>query len=121
MTTGEQTMTERAPARSRSAKTASTSSIHFRMPAKLRSRLRRFAEDRSLGEAEGMRLALSERLDQVDDERELEAAERWQFEQAYASWQKYLRSGRRGGITPDEMHRIIDEALGKTPPKRIAK
>lgn len=112
-------MTERAPARRRTSKKASTASVHFRMPASLRTRLHRFAEDRNLGEAEAMRLALSERLDQADDERELEAAERWQFEQAYASLQEYLRTGRRGGVRPDVIHRMFDDALGNVPPKRV--
>lgn len=114
-------MTERAPVRRRPTKKTATASIHFRMPGQLRTRLRRFAEERSLGESEALRLAISERLDQIDDERELEAAERWQFEQAYASLQEYLASGRRGGVRPDVIHRMFDEALADIPPKRVPK
>ena len=91
------------------------------MPTTLRSRLRRFAEERSLGEAEALRLALSERLNQIDDERELEAAERWQFDQAYASWQDYLHSGRRGAVGRHAIDRIFTEALAGIPPKRLRK
>lgn len=113
-------MTERTSTRARQPRRAATASVHFRMPGPLRARLRRFADARSLGESEALRLALSERLDQIDDERELEAAERWQFEQAYASLQAYLRGGRRGGVRPDVIHRLFDEALG-VPPKRVPK
>ncbi|MDE3102041.1 MAG: hypothetical protein KGJ98_07370 [Chloroflexota bacterium] len=112
-------MSERAPARRKRAKGAATTSLHFRMPADLRSRLQRFAEERSLDEAEALRLALSERLNEADDDRELEAAERWQFEQAWTTWQEYLRSGRRGGVPPEEIHRLFDEALGRLPPKQV--
>ncbi len=103
-------MTERARARSRLSKTAATASVHFRMPTGLRSRLRRFAEDRNLGEAEALRLAVSERLNQIDDERELAEAERWQFKQAWATWQR-IKSGKEKLLEPDEVHRMFDRAL----------
>lgn len=112
-------MTGRAPTRPRGSKAASTTPINFRMPSALRSRLRRFAEERSLGEAEALRLAVSERLNQIDEERELEAAERWQFEQAYASWQRYLRNGRRRTVSRDAIDRIFERALADIPPKRV--
>lgn len=105
-------MTERAPARGGRAKAGSTASIHFRMPARLRSRLRHFAEERSLGESEALRLAVSERLNQVDEERELAAAERWQFEHAWATWQR-IRRGTEKLVTPDEMHRRLDHAVAQ--------
>ncbi len=104
-------MTERAPKRSRSTKTAATSSLHFRMPAGLRSRLRRFAEDRNLGEAEAMRLALSERLDQIDDQRELALAERWQFEQAFETWKEDQRTGGRHRVPWSSIERTFRKAL----------
>lgn len=103
-------MSERAPARSRSA-TTSTASVHFRMPATLRSRLRRFAEDRNLGESEALRLALTERLDQMDDQRRLEAAERWQFEQAYATWKEDQRTGGRQRVPWSSIERTFRKAL----------
>lgn len=112
-------MTERAPTRRRGSKAAPTTPINFRMPSALRTRLRRFAEERSLGEAEALRLAVAERLNQIDEERELEAAERWQFEQAYASWQRYLRSGRRGAVSRGAIDRIFERALADIPPKRV--
>lgn len=112
-------MTERAPARQR-PKAASTASIHFRMPTKLRARLRRFAEERSLGEAAALRLAVSERLEQIDDERELAAAERWQFEQAWATWQR-IKSGEEKLVEPEEIHRLFDRALARPPGTRRRK
>jgi predicted DNA-binding protein len=105
-------MSERAPARRRTAKRATTTSIHFRMPPGLHSRLRRFAEERSLGEAEALRLAVSERLNQIDDERELADAERWQFEQAYATFQRYLE-GKEKLVGWKDIERTIGRALGK--------
>lgn len=114
-------MTERATARRRATKAASTDPINFRMPTSLRSRLRRFAEERSLGEAEALRLALSERLNQLDDERDLAAAERWQFQQAYASWDEYRRNGRRGAVGPGAVHRIFKAALAERPRRRLSK
>lgn len=104
-------MTERAPARSRRTTTAPTESVHFRMPAKLRSRLRRFARQRDLGEAEALRLALSERLNQLDYESANAAAERWQFEQAYATWQEDERTGGRQRVGWDALERTFQKAL----------
>ena len=83
--------------------------ISFRMPGALRSRLRRFAEERSLGEAEAIRLALSERLNEIDDERDLTAAERWQFEQAYGTWQK-LKAGTEKLVSQEDIDRVFDRA-----------
>lgn len=113
-------MTERAPARRRTSKTAATSSVHFRMPAGLRSRLRRFAEERSLGEAEALRLAVSDRLNQIDDERELAAADRWQFEQAYETFQRYL-AGKEKLVGREEIDRTFERALGGQRRSRGAK
>lgn len=101
-------MTERRPARGPNA--ASTESLHFRMPAALRSRLRRFAEERNLGESEALRLAISERLNEIDDERDLAAAERWQYKQAWATWER-IRSGAEELLTPAEIHRRLEHVL----------
>lgn len=97
-----------------------TESVHFRMPPGLRSRLRRFAQERNLGEAEALRLAVSERLNQIDDERELADAERWQFKQAWATWQR-IKSGKERLVEPDEMHRRFDRALAPRPTMRRRK
>lgn len=105
-------MAERAPTRPRTARRPATTSVHFRMPGQLRTRLRRFAEERSLGEAEALRLAVSERLNQIDDERELAAAERWQFQQAWATWER-IKSGKEKLVGPDEVHRLFDRALDR--------
>ncbi len=113
-------MTERAPARRRTTKAAATDSIHFRMPAKLRSRLRRFAEDRNLGEAEALRLALSERLNEVDIEGRNTAAERWQFEQAYATWQEDIRTGGRNRVNWEDIERTFAEALASARQRKRA-
>jgi predicted DNA-binding protein len=85
------------------------SPISFRMPPALRARLRRFAKERNLAEAEALRLVVSEHLDQVENERELAAAERWQFKQAYATWQRYLR-GEEGVVPWEEIQKIFADA-----------
>lgn len=90
-------------------KSTPVSPISFRMPPALRARLRRFAKERNLAEAEALRLVVSEHLDQVENERELAAAERWQFKQAYATWQRYLR-GEEGVVPWEEIQKIFAEA-----------
>ncbi len=95
-------------------KTTPVSPISFRMPLDLRARLRRFAKERHLAEAEALRLVVSERLDEIDNERELIAAERWQFKQAYATWQRYLR-GAEGTVPWESIQQIFVDALAKRP------
>jgi len=97
-----------------SIKTTPASPINFRMPPDLRARLRRFAKERHLAEAEALRLVVSERLDEIDNERELVAAERWQFKQAYATWQRYLR-GAEGTVPWEDVQQIFVDALAKRP------
>lgn len=88
---------------------APVSPISFRMPPDLRARLRRFAKERNLAEAEALRLVVSEHLDQVENEKELAAAERWQFKQAYATWQRHLRG--EGRLVPwEEIEQIFADA-----------
>lgn len=93
---------------------APISPLSFRMPPALRARLRRFAKERNLAEAEALRLVVSERLDEIDNERELAAAERWQFKQAYATWQRYQR-GEVGIVPWEEIQQIFVDALAKRP------
>lgn len=95
-------------------KSTPVSPISFRMPPALRARLRRFAKERNLAEAEALRLVVSEHLDEVENERELAAAERWQFKQAYATWQRHLRG--EGRLVPwEDIQQIFVDALAKQP------
>lgn len=104
-------MTE-SPARYRRSRSRTpVSPINFRMPSPLRARLRRFAEERALGESDALRLALAEHLDEIEDERQLLAAERWQFKQAYATWQQWKQGGRKGTVGWEEIERIFEDAL----------
>ena len=99
-------------------KTTSASPINFRMPPDLRARLRRFANDRSLGESAALRLLISEHLDHVESERELAEAERWQFKQAYATWDRYKR-GELGTVPREEIDQVFRDALeGREPSAR---
>lgn len=93
--------------------TVATSPINFRMPAALRTRLRRFAKERSLGEAEALRLVVSEHLNQIDAERERAEAERWQLEQAMATFERY-RSGEEKTVSADEIEELFREALQRS-------
>lgn len=79
------------------------------MPQELRQRLRRFAADRSLGESEALRLIVSEYLDETVTARELELAERWQFKQASATFQRDL-AGRERTVPWSEFERMFAEA-----------
>lgn len=106
-------MRKAAPKKS-SVKTTAASPINFRMPPDLRARLRRFAKERHLAEAEALRLVVSEHLDEVENERELVAAEKWQFKQAYATWQRHLRG--EGRLVPwEDIQQIFVDALAKRP------
>lgn len=88
--------------------------INFRMPAKLRARLRGFARERHIGEADALRLVVSEHLDEVQNARELNEAERWQLAQAYATWDKF-RSGQGRTVSSDEVRDIFVQALAASP------
>lgn len=88
--------------------------INFRMPAKLRARLRSFARERHIGEADALRLVVSEHLDEVQNARELNDAERWQFELAYATWDKF-RAGQGRTVSGDEIEQTFVDALAASP------
>ena len=85
------------------------SPINFRMPIELRTRLRSFAKRRYLGEAEALRLILAEFLDEDESQRELIEAERWQFKQAYTTWQRHLR-GKGRTVAAEEIQKIFADA-----------
>jgi predicted DNA-binding protein len=90
-------------------KTTPVSPLSFRMPPDLRARLRRFAKERNLAEAEALRLVVSEHLEEVENERELAAAERWQFKQAYATWQRLLR-GEEPLVPWEDVEKVLADA-----------
>ena len=92
-----------------------TTPINFRMPRPLRLRLRRFAESRNLGEAEALRAVVSEHLDEVESERELAEAERWQFQEAYATWDRFRR-GEGRTVPREQIQQIFTNALAKPEP-----
>lgn len=94
---------------------AITSPINFRMPRALRLRLRRFAESRHLAEAEALRAVVSEHLEEVERERELAEAERWQFQQAYATWDRFRR-GEGRTVPREQVQQIFTDALAQREP-----
>ncbi|HEV2249195.1 MAG TPA: hypothetical protein VGT60_01675, partial [Candidatus Limnocylindria bacterium] len=83
----------------------------------LRARLRRFADARSIGESDALRLIVSEYLNEIVSVRELEAAERWQFKQAYATFQRD-NSGKGRTVPWSELQRVIAEARAKRTTRR---
>ncbi len=91
---------------------APVSPLNFRMPRELRARLRRFADARSLGESDALRLIVSEYLDGEVTARELELAERWQFKQAYATFRRAI-DGKEPSVPWSELDRAFDEARAK--------
>ena len=96
------------------------SPINFRMPTRLRDRLRRFAEERGLGESDALRLVVSEKLDEVESERELQVAERWQFKQAYATARRILE-GKEPLVDRSEVDRVFEEARARLRSRRRRK
>ncbi len=88
-----------------------TTPISFRMPATLRARLRRFAKERGLGEAEALRLVVGDHLGELENERELAIAERWQLKETLATWERF-RHGDEVMVSWDEVERDFDQALG---------
>lgn len=96
------------------------SPINFRMPVTLRQRLRRFAEDRGLGESDALRLVVSERLDEIESDRELLAAEKWQFKQAYADFQRIL-GGDDDVVGPGVIDKTFEKALTRARARAASK
>lgn len=94
--------------------------INFRMPTALRSRLRRFAEERGLGESDALRLVLSERLDEMESDRELQVAERWQFKQAWATAQR-IHAGKEGFVDQRQIDQIFERARARLRSRRAKK
>jgi hypothetical protein len=93
------------------AKTAApVSPINFRIPKPLRTRVRKYADARHIGEAQALRVLVSEHLDEVESAAELAVAERWQYEQAYATWDAFLRGDNRA-IPREEIQRIFARGL----------
>jgi hypothetical protein len=84
------------------------------MPAELRARLRRFAKRRYLAEAVALRLILAEYLDEDESQRELLKAERWQFQQAYETWERH-RHGEGRRVPRSEIDKIFTDALARRP------
>ena len=107
-------MQTRTPKKSKRPAVMTVSPINFRMPADLRTRLRRFAKRRYLGEAVALRLIVAEYLDEDESQRELLKAERWQFQQAYETWERHQR-GEGRTVPQAEIDKIFTDALARRP------
>ncbi len=91
-----------------------TTPINFRMPKPLRTRLDRFARDRHLGEAQALRVVVAEHLDEVENAAQFAAADRWQYEQAFATWERFRR-GEGRTVPREEIDRIFRAAREPAP------
>jgi hypothetical protein len=87
------------------------------MPTALRARLRRFAEERNVGEADALRVIVSEHLAEAERERDLSDAERWQLTQVYATLRRRKRGGNRS-VSRREIDRAFADALEAAKPNR---
>ncbi len=83
--------------------------VSLRLPAGLRQRVRRFAAARDLPEATAIRTLCAERLDEIEMEGELRAAEAWQLRQAVATWDEF-RAGRGRVVPRAAIDRVFAEA-----------
>ena len=95
-------------------KKVATTPINFRMPKPLRTRLERFARERHLGEAQALRVVVAEHLDEVENAAEFAAADRWQYEQAFATWERF-RGGEGRTVPRQEIDRIFRVAQEPAP------
>lgn len=86
--------------------------LSLRLPAGLRQRVRRFAAARSLQEATAIRTLCAERLDEIEVEGELRAAEAWQLRQAMATWEDF-RAGKGRVVPRAAIDRVFAEARAK--------
>lgn len=102
------------PKVSRKRVSPANSPINFRMPRPLRLRLHKFASARHLSEAEALRVVVSERLDELEATAELAAAERWQYAQAYATWDRFRR-GEGRTVPRERIQEIFTHALAQPP------
>lgn len=102
----------------RTSGTTPVTPINLRMPTALRSRLRRFAEERNVGEADALRLIVSERLSEAERDRDLSEAERWQLAQVYDTLQRRKRRRRRS-VSQRDIERTFAEALEAAKQKRV--
>ncbi len=87
-----------------------TISLSLRFPPDLRARVRRYARAHGLEEATAIRALCADRLREIELSEDLVAAERWQLEQAIASWTR-LERGKLELASPAEVRRLFAEAL----------
>jgi transposase len=85
------------------------------MPVDLRARLRRFADARHLGASEALRLIVSD-LTAIEEELELDLAERWQLTQADKPFQDDL-AGTVKTVPGSDIETRFADARAKRPPR----
>lgn len=86
--------------------------MSLRLPADLRARVRVYAQAHGLEEATAIRSLCADRLRELELTEDLLAAERWQLEQASATWKK-LERGELELLSPAQARRALAEAFRK--------
>jgi hypothetical protein len=79
------------------------------LPAELRKRLVAEAKRRGLPLSTAVRTLVAERVRQLDEAAELTAAELWQRERAWGTWEQ-VRAGDAAEVTTDDLTRDIEAA-----------
>ncbi len=79
----------------------------------LRVRLEAQAKRRGLKVATAARTFIAERLDAIDDEQELERAERWQRREALRTWQRITSTGDWREVSKKQIDREFAAARRK--------
>ncbi len=78
-------------------------------PADLRRRTEAFARHHNLQLATAVRLLVTERLRELEDESRLSRLEEWQRAAAWATWQQ-LTTGEQSGVARSQLDSIFDKA-----------
>lgn len=105
-----------ARARERASGPAPRSPLSVTLAPDLRKRLSGEAKKRKLKVATTARVLIDERISELEDEAQLRRAEKWQTEQAWATWKK-IEAGDRRWVSMKELEaearRAFAEAKGR--------
>lgn len=109
-----------ARVRTKNAKAPARSPLSVTLTPDLRRRLSGEAKKRKLKVATTARVLLDERINEIEDEAQLQRAEKWQIEQAWATWDK-IQAGDRRWVTVKQLEEVGRRALEKARRKARAR
>lgn len=87
------------------------------LPADLRARLEEEARKRHVKLSTVVRVLAAERVQELDAAAELSASDRWQRDQAWATWER-LRAGDRREVSRDELEADVVRAKRRAARRR---